>query len=65
MDSERLELLRTIARQQEKILRLRRMLFEMTSLTDWIAAGYSDAEYLALVEQFETAPAALDDTVEG
>lgn len=34
----------------------RKMLYEMTSLTDWQQAGYDPAEYAALVEEFEGKP---------
>lgn len=37
--------------------RYQRMLYEMTSLTDWMRAGYSSEEYAALVAQFEGADA--------
>lgn len=36
--------------------RYRKMLYEMTSLTDWQQAGYDPAEYAALVEEFEGKP---------
>lgn len=65
MDIGYLELYGRICRQEREIERLRRMLYDMTSLTDWKAAGHDEHEYLAIVEQFEPAPAALDDTVEG
>lgn len=31
---------------------LRRMLYHMTSLTDWLREGYSEAEYNAIVSEF-------------
>lgn len=33
--------------------RLKLMLYQMTSLTDWVREGYSSEEYSALVAQFE------------
>lgn len=38
---------------QREITRLRGMLYEMTSLTDWLQAGYTIDQYNATVGDFE------------
>lgn len=40
---------------ETQIQGLRRMLYHMTSLTDWMTQGYSEDEYNALVKEFENA----------
>lgn len=42
-----------IEARDKEVNRYRKMLYEMTSLTDWQQAGYDPAEYAALVEEFE------------
>ena len=41
------------AKLYKSVAHYRKMLYEMTSLTDWQQAGYDPAEYAALVEEFE------------
>lgn len=42
-----------VAELKDEAKRLRRMLYHMTSLTDWLREGYDEAEYNALVKEFE------------
>lgn len=47
------ELKARIRRLEAENARLRRMLYDMASLTDWMRAGYPESEYQALVREFE------------
>lgn len=38
---------------KDEVKRLRRMLYHMTSLTDWLREGYNEAEYNAIVNEFK------------
>lgn len=44
---------REIERLRQENARLRRMLHDMTGLTDWMRAGYPESEYQAIVREFE------------